>query len=76
MDLPDFIDQDIFYSFGFWMMTLGTMIAFLIGFKLADTGLLGVAGDSEVTIPLFTKVILILLTPVISYLVSLKVFNR
>ena len=74
MELPSFIDEDIVYSIGFWILTLGTMIAFLIGFKLS--GVFGVVGsENEYNIPFMVKLLLILLTPVMAYLVSLKIFK-
>ena len=74
MDLPEFIDTDIIYSVGYWLLTLGTMIAFLIGFKLA--GSFGVVGsEAEYQIPLMVRLLLLLLTPVLAYLVSLKIFR-
>lgn len=74
MDLPEFIDTEIISSVGYWIITLGTMIALLIGFKLSAS--FGVVGSEvEYEIPIFIKLSLFLLTPVISYLVSMKVFR-
>lgn len=78
MDLPEWIDTDILYSFGYWAITGGTIVAFLLGFKLAGTGLLGVnagAVDAGIGITLPVKIALILLTPLVSYLVALKIFK-
>lgn len=71
MELPGFLDEDIIYGFTFWILTLGTMVAFLIGFKLS--GAFGVVGsDAEYQIPFLVKLVLIALTPVIAYLVTMK----
>lgn len=76
MELPGFIDEDIIYSFGYWLLTLGAWIAFLFGFKLAENGLFGIAAGEEVySIGLLTKIFILLLTPVASYMVSLKFFR-
>lgn len=71
MSIPDFIDTDILYSPAYWFLTVGTLVAFLIGFAGAESGLLG---GENIGIPLFTKIVLLLVTPVISYLISLKFF--
>lgn len=75
MELPSFLDEDIIYSIGFWTLTIGVWIAFLIGFKGADTGLFGIS-DSPLNIPLFTKILLLVLTPVIAYIMSGRFFRN
>lgn len=76
MEIPDFIDADIVSSVGYWMITAGTWIAFLIGFKMADNGLFGVVDAGGLGIPLLVKILLLILTPVISYFVYGKVALR
>lgn len=72
MELPAFLEEDIIYGFGYWVLTIGALVALLLGFKFAGTGLLG--GDGQ-GIPLFTKVAMLGLTPIISYLLALKFFS-
>lgn len=73
MDIPEFIDTDIIHSPGFWLLTAGAWIAFLLGFKGADTGLFGLSssGDAFQIDPII-KILIMLLTPVMAYLVSMK----
>lgn len=69
MDLPSFIDEDVVYSLTFWMLTLGTLVAFLIGFKLSTA--FGVVGsEAEYEIPLMIRLVLLLLTPIIAYIIT------
>lgn len=76
MDMPEWIDTDIIYSVGYWMLTIGTIIAFLLGFKMADGGLFGLVDSANaIVIPLWNKIILLLVTPIISYVVALKFFS-
>lgn len=61
MELPEFVDAEVFYSLGYWALALGAPLALLIGFK--STSLWG----TELQVPLVTKVLSIVLMPVIAY---------
>jgi len=68
----EFLDEDVINNPAYWFLTIGLVGAFLIGFKMTTAW--GLAGmDAEYAIPLYIKAILVLLSPVVVYLVMLKV---
>lgn len=76
MDIPEWIDEEIVGSVGYWIITVGVWIGFLLGFKGAEGGLFGLTGDVGFGIPLWTQIVLMLVTPVISYIVYGRIMNR
>lgn len=65
------LDDDIIQNPAYWIITAGCIFALMLGF-----GAFGVVESlgihQEYQIPLFWKIIILILTPVISYFVVMK----
>lgn len=73
MSWDEIIDTDVLTSLGFIILGGGGLLAILLGFKGADTGLFGMTATTEqVGIPWYTKLIVIIVWPFIAYILALK----
>jgi hypothetical protein len=68
--LDEIIDPDIIYNPAYWLLTIGAIIAEIIGF--GGGGLLSGLISTEYSIPLTIKILTIGITPILSYLVVWK----
>ena len=64
MELPSFIDEEVFYSPAFWIIGSMIMIGFLIGFKA--TGVWS-GGTEQIGIHIYIKILLLVCSWLIAY---------
>jgi uncharacterized membrane protein len=67
MDWDDYLDPDIIYNPMYWLLVAGAEFAILLGFK-AQT-----LWSTEVSMPLISKIAVLLCIPIMGYFVTKKV---
>ena len=70
MGLDDYLDEEIIQNPMFWLLTAGAEFALLIGFKLQ-----GSLWSAEVEMPLLSKILTLLLVPILGYFITKKITN-
>lgn len=63
MDLSEIFDADVLYNPAYWLLTGGAIIALILGFSAQGLW------STEMSMPLYAKILTIVLTPVASYLI-------
>jgi len=70
MELPSWIDEEVVYSLGFWLLTIGAELALMIGFKAQS------AWGTEIGMSLFSKIMTLALVPVAAYFITKHRMNN
>lgn len=67
MEIPSWLDEDVIGNPMYWLLTAGAELALMIGFKLQSQW------GTELSMPIYSKIITLALIPVASYFVTMKI---
>lgn len=65
-DIFEYFDSDVIYNPMYWLLTAGAIIAVILGFSTQTLW------GTDVGMPLYSKILTIVLIPIVSYMIVLK----